>query len=239
VLLLVAALAGSGTSLLRAQTPAPDTTQQNLPNLAPAAAPNFGVQPSARGSGAQPGSEPYFRPQSAGSNPFGVPRSLTATAPGGVKFQFVLPRLSFAAGNGGGFSSPLDSGGGSFSMAPSGGSSMHPAGNASDGTSGMFSGMGSQGSFGSMGSRGSGMSTGGMSVSVPLKTSMFGLNLSMRDTIGGSFSQGAESAPSGGSGFLGTTGESAAANFGSAAGGRAPGATGRGSGAKMTLQLKF
>lgn len=237
--LLATALVLSSSALLRAQSsvsPVPtDTTQQNLPDPASASAGmDSGVKPGAGLSGAGA----YSRSRSSGSNLFGLPRSFTETTSSGIKFQFALPRLSFAGvdhGTGGqGFGSPLDSGGmkstgsSDFSLFPSGDSSMRSIGAAFGGTSGN--------PFNTA-SRNNQASAGGVGVIVPLKTSMFDVHLSMKDMLGGSFSQGTGGP---GAGSFGLAGDSGVGNFGGAGGLRSPGAGGRGSsGAKMSLQLKF
>jgi len=248
-LLLATALVFPGFFPLHAQSPSPsapsDTTQQNLPSLpgmaaeSASSATDSGTQlPTDPSGSASSGHKSSLRPQPTGSNLFNLPRSLTATA-GGVKFQLVLPRLSFASADGRGFSSPLDSSGmpstngSGFSMFPSGSGSMRSTGAASDGSPGTPFNMGS------MGSRNGGMSMGGVGVDVPLKTSMFDVHLSMKDLIGGSFSQNAGNSTSSGSGLFGMTGDSGAASPGAAGGLRGPGGSGKGSGPRMSLQLKF
>ena len=83
------------------------------------------------------------------------------------------------------------------------------------------------------------MPMGGVAVDVPLKTSMFDVHLSMKDMMGGSFSQNAGNSTSSGSGLFGMTGDSGAASPGAAGGLRGPGGSGKGSGPRMSLQLKF
>jgi hypothetical protein len=123
--------------------------------------------------------------------------------------------------------------GSGFSMFPSGSGSMRSTGAASDGSPD------TPFNTGSMGSRNGGMPMGGVGVDVPLKTSMFDVHLSMKDMIGGSFSQNAGSSTSSGSGLFGMTGDSGVASPGTTGGLRGPGGSGRGSGPKMSLQLKF
>jgi hypothetical protein len=242
-MLLVTALVLSNSAPLRAQSsvsPAStDTTQQNLPDVASGStSTDSGMKPGADLSGQTSQSGSHSGSRSGGSNLFGLPRSFTETTSSGIKFQLALPRLSFAGVDHGmgsqGFGSPLDSGGmkstggSDLSLFPSGGSSMRSTGAAFGGTSGN--------PFTSA-SRNNQASAGGVGVIVPLKTSIFDVHLSMKDMLGGSFSQGTGGA---GAGSFGLAGDSGAGNFGGAGGLRAPGAGGRGSsGAKMSLQLKF
>lgn len=249
-LLLATAIVLASSVLLHAQsvtTPASvapsDATRQNLPDVGSSSGfsgADSGLQPSADPS-AQTASGPgsSFHPRSTGSTPFKLPRSITKTTPSGIKFQFAVPRLSLAAGErqrGGGEISPLDSsgmqsmGGRGSSMFPSGGDFMHSTDAASEGAFGTPS---------NAISRSNGSPAGGVGVSVPLKTSMFDVKLSMKDLMGGSFSQSAGQASSAGSGSFGLSGGGGAADFGSAGGLRGPGGGGKGPGARISLGLKF
>jgi hypothetical protein len=237
------------SSALHAQSvtpPAPsDPTQKSLPDL-PQTGADSGLQPSATPSvPAASGSGSSFHPRSMGltpsaSTPFKIPRSISETTSSGIKFQLGLPRVLLGTGQrAGGQFSPLDSSGlqamgGGASMFPSASGFGHSTDAASDGMFGT-----PPGGFSRTGT-GGGNSAGGLSLSVPAKSSIFDVHLSMKDTMGGSFSGnagGSSAGASAGAQFFGASSDGAG-DFGNP-GGLHSGAGGKGSGAKLSMGLRF
>jgi hypothetical protein len=124
------------------------------------------------------------------------------------------------------------------SMFPSDNNFMQPTDTASDSMFGTSSNGMSGMSRGGRGAGGAGGGTGGPGVN--MKSSIFDLHmgLSMKDMMGGSFSQNG-GGTSAGSGF--SMSGNSAGDFGSAGGLRTPGSEGKGAGAgaKLSLGLRF
>jgi hypothetical protein len=196
-------------------------------------------------SDTQTGSSPSHHPRSSTATPFKIPHTISKTTDSGTKFQFTLPRVGFAAGQRVGQTSPLDSNGMQSmgargnSMFPSDNSNfLQPTDTASDGmfgtTSDGVSGM-SRSGIPRGGHGGAGGGAGGPGLNV--KSSIFDLHMgvSMKDMMGGSFSQ------NGGGGASTGSGGNNAGDFNSTGGLRTPGSEGRGAGAgpKLSLGLRF
>ena len=100
---------------------------------------------------------------------------------------------------------------------------------------------GGSGSPFNTGSRNGQSQASGVSMVVPLKSSIFDVHMSMKDMMGSTFSPSMGGSASAGSGSFGMAGDSGAGNFGGANGLRGPGAGGKGgaAGPRMSLQLKF
>jgi hypothetical protein len=260
-LLATALLVLSPATFLHAQNtaPPPSTDQEVLPAIG---APTGFTGTTTAPSGLQPASSYAHtehhdagsarHPQSAA--PFKIPHSITKTTASGTKFQFTLPRVGFRAGNGQvGRVSPLDSNAtpsmgarttnfptGNNFLQPNDASSDNMFGSVPDASDASTDGLApmSRGSHGGSGggARGGGPAGGGGAggLGINVKSSIFNVHvgLSMKDMMGGTFSQNASSASSAGYG---------ATDF-SAGGPRTAGSEGHGgagAGAKLSLGLRF
>jgi hypothetical protein len=246
-------LASAGLLHAQATVPpaAPNTDEQVLPDIG--APSGFTGTTAGSSSNASPDthtdSGSAHHAHSSAATPFKIPRTMSKTTESGVKFQFTLPRVGVSTGQRMGQVSPLDSNGvqsmgarGS-SMFPSDNNFMQPTdaasdgmfGTASDGLSGT-SGMPRGGHSG--GGAGGGGSAGGPGLNV--KSSIFDVHMgvSMKDMMGGSFSQNGGGS-SAGSGF--SMSGSNTSDFTGTGGLRTPGSEGRGAGAgpKLSLGLRF